>query len=155
MDRIDQQILEELTRNPQAPFSRIAKRIGVSPITVQRRYNELKEEGIILQSSITMDLSKVGYQGKAILMITNAPNEDKTRTADALRHMKNVFLVANVIGECDVIAVAAIKDFKNIIDLINEFRKIPSVDQVEVDLTTDSAFPVDKEFNNVFDTQKH
>lgn len=154
MDRIDQQILEELTRNPQAPFSRIAKRIGVSTITVQRRYKELKEEGIILRSSITMDLSKIGYQGKAILMVTNAPDQDKTKTTDALKHMKNVFIVTDVVGECDIMAVAVIKDFKNVIDLINEIRKIPSVDQVEVAFTTDTAFPVAREFNNVFSMQR-
>lgn len=87
-------------------------------------------------------------------MITNAPDQDETRTTDALRHMKNVFIVTNVVGECDVIAVAAIKDFKNVTDLINEIRKIPSVDQVEVAFTADSAFPVDKEFNNIFSTQR-
>ena len=152
MDKIDQQILGELTRDPQISFLRIAKKLRVSPITVQRRFKKLKEEGIILQSSITIDLSKIGYQGKAHLEIINAPNYDKTTTVDALKQIKNVFIITEVTGEADVIAVVAVRDFKNLIDVINTIRKIPSVDQVEVAFTSDATFPVDKEFSNVLST---
>jgi DNA-binding Lrp family transcriptional regulator len=48
------------------------QKIGVSPKTVQIRYKKLEEKGIILCSSITIDLSKLGYQGKAYLNITNS-----------------------------------------------------------------------------------
>lgn len=154
MDKIDLQILKELTRNFQMSFSRAAKKIGISPKTLQRRYEKMKKEGMILRSSITMDLSKIGYQGKAYLMITNAPNQDKTMTIDALSQMQNVFLFTETIGDIDVLAIAAVNDFKSIINLVNAIRKLPSVDKVEVDFSTDTAFPVDKEFNELFQIEK-
>jgi len=109
----------------------------------------MKEEGMLLRSSIVIDLSKIGYQGKAFLAITNSPGQHKTKTTEALRKIKNVFIVTETVGEYDLIAVAAIKDFKNMINLINEVRKIPSVDQVDVALTASTAFPIDKEFPNL------
>jgi Lrp/AsnC family transcriptional regulator, regulator for asnA, asnC and gidA len=154
MNEIDLQILKELTKNPQTSFLRIAEKMGISPITVQRKYKKMKEEGMLLQSSITIDLSKIGYQGKAYLMITNAPKQDKTKTMDALRQMQNVFIFTEIVGEFDLLAIAAVKDFKSIIDLVNAIRKLPSVGRVEVAFTTDTSFPVDKDFNKIFNMKK-
>jgi Lrp/AsnC family transcriptional regulator for asnA, asnC and gidA len=153
MDKIDSEILKELTKDSQKSFSRVAKKIGISPKTLQRRYEKMKKEGLILRSSITLDLSKIGYQGKAYLMITNAPNQDKTMTVDALSQMQNVFLFTEIVGDIDMLAIAAVNDYKSIIDLVNALRKLPSVDKVEVDFSTDTAFPVGKEFNELFQTE--
>ncbi len=150
MDEIGQKILKELTKNAKAPFSEIAEKIGVSPQTVQKRHEKMKTEGAILRSSITVDLSKLGYQGKAVLMITNAPNQTKKETIDALKKMQDVFIETEIIGGFDVLAVAAIKDFRSAINLVNKIRALPSVEHVDASLTTDTAFPVDRGFNELF-----
>jgi DNA-binding Lrp family transcriptional regulator len=122
---------------------------------VQIRYKKLVEEGILLQSCIIVDLAKLGFQGKAYLMITNAHNHDKTETIDALKQMQNVCTIVEIIaGEIDVLALAAVKDFNSIVNLVNEIRKLPSVDNVEVTFTNDTTFPVGKEFNTVFRTKE-
>jgi len=150
MDEVDRKILEELTKNGQAPFSRIAKKIGVSPQTVLARYAKMKEEGVILRSTIILDLLKLGYQGKAILKITNAPNRTKKETMDALKKTRDVFLETETIGDIDVLAVAAVRDYRSAVDLVNEVRDLPSVDYVDVSFTPDTAFPVGIGFNNLF-----
>jgi DNA-binding Lrp family transcriptional regulator len=154
MDKIDVEVLEKVTRNPQKSFSRIAEELGISPITVQRRFKKMKEEGILLQSSIAIDLSKIGYQGKAYLMITTAPSQDKTTVTDALMSVKDVFIVTEITGDFDILAIAAIKSFKHVIDLVNTIKKLPNVDQVEVAFTTDTAFPVDMDFNTILGNRK-
>jgi Lrp/AsnC family transcriptional regulator for asnA, asnC and gidA len=155
MDELDAKIIDELTKDVQRSFSSIAKEIGVSPKTVQIRYKKLAEEGILLQSCIIVDLAKLGYQGKAYLMITNEHNHDKTETIDALKQMQNVCIIVEIIaGEIDVLALAAVKDFNSIVNLVNEIRKLPSVDNVEVTFTNDTTFPVGKEFNTVFRTKE-
>jgi DNA-binding Lrp family transcriptional regulator len=154
MDEVDLQILKELTEDAQTSFSRIAEKIGVSPKTVQTRYEKMKEARIILRSAITVDLSKLGYQGRAFLMITNAPNKTKKDTIGALKQMQNIILLTEIIGDFDVLAIAAIKDFKSIIDIVNAIRKLPSVDQVEVSFTDNTSFPVEKGFAELFQTKK-
>jgi Lrp/AsnC family transcriptional regulator for asnA, asnC and gidA len=154
MDEIDHKILTELTKNAQVPFSRIAKKIGLSPQTVQMRHAKMKEEGAILRAGIIVDLSKLGYQGKAVLMIANAPNHKKQETIEALKKMRDVFIETEIIGDFDVVAVAAIRDFRSAINLVNKIRALPSVDNVVPSLSTDTAFPVGKGFNELFQTKE-
>jgi DNA-binding Lrp family transcriptional regulator len=104
-----------------------------------------------LLSCIIVDLEKLGFQGKAYLAITNAANHDKTETIDALKQMPNIFSIAEIIaGDTDILALVAVKDFNSIINLINEVRKLPSVDHVEVTFTNDTTFPVGEDLNALF-----
>ena len=69
--------------------------------------------------------------------------------------MENVFTIVEIVaGDIDVLALAAVKDFNSIVNLVNEVRKLPSVDNVEVTFTNDTTFPVGKEFNAVFRTRE-
>jgi Lrp/AsnC family transcriptional regulator for asnA, asnC and gidA len=147
MDEVDLQILKELAKNVRAPLSRIAEKTGVAPKTAQRRYEKMKEEGIILLSTVTLDLSKIGYQCKAYLMIANAQNHDKRETTAALKQIPNIFLITETLGDFDVFAIAVIKDFESMINLVTSIRSMPSVDEVEVALTRDTSFPVGKDFD--------
>lgn len=154
MDKVDLQILQELTKDAQTPFFRLAEKIGVSPRTAQKRYERMKEEGIILRSTIEVDLSKIGYHGKAYLMITNAPNQDKAITINALDKMKNMFLLAEIVGDFDLIAIAMIKSIRDVISLVVAIRKLKSVSRVEVALVSETAFPVTESFGKVLQEEK-
>jgi len=149
MDEVDLQILAELTKDAQMPFLKIARKIGVSPQTVQARYEKMKREGTILHSSITVNLSKLGYQGKVILKIINAPNKTKKETLEALKQIQDVFLATEIIGDFDVLTIAAVKDFEDSINLVNSIRKLPSVDYVKISFTKDTSFPIGKGFNKL------
>ena len=150
MDNTDLEILKLLAKNPQERFSRIAKKVGVSPRTVQKKFQRMKEVGVILHSSIIIDLSKLGYQGEATLRIVNAPGYDKAATIDALRRIPNIFLITEIIGDFDVMAVAAVKDYPSIVNMVYTVRQLVSVEKAEVDFVTDTQFPATKGFNQLF-----
>ncbi len=151
MDDIDMQILKKLSKNPQMPFSRVGDEIGISPITVQRRYRKMKDEDILLQSSIALDLSKLGYQGKAYVMITTGRGNNKEGQINALMRMKDVFLVTEVTGDYDLLAIAAVRDFRNTVELVNKVKRLPNVCQVEVAFTMETEFPVGKDIKMILD----
>jgi hypothetical protein len=88
-------------------------------------------------------------------MITNVPGQDKTATINALKKMPNIFLITEIIGEFDVLAIAAVKDFTSIIDMMNTIRKLPSVEQAEATFVTDTLFPAGEEFNRLFPAEKN
>lgn len=146
MNDIDAQILRELMKDAQTPFSKIAKKLRVSTGTVKRGYERMKDEGMILRSSITIDLSKLGYQGKVFLMITNKPKQDKATTINALKKTRNVFVFTEIIGDFDVLAIAPVSDLNSINALVDEVKKIPSVDTLEVALISNTSFPIDSRF---------
>jgi len=149
MDEVDLKIIKELKKDAEKSFLKIAKEIGVSPRTVQKRYERMKENGIILRTTISIDTSKIGYIGKACLMITNAPNEDEKLTIEALSRMQDVFIFADIIGDCDLLAIALIRDLKSFEKLLRDIKKVPSVDQLDFCLFTDTSFPIDEEYNKL------
>ena len=150
MDEIDLKIIRELIKDAQTPFLRIAKKLGVSPETVRKRYGKMKEEGTIKHCSVSIDLSRIGYQGKVFLMITNAPSHDKSKTMAALKKMRNVFLASEIIGDFEIIGIAPVKDLNSLKTLVNKLKKEPSVNRVEIAVINDTAFPINPRFGKLF-----
>ena len=83
-DNLDRLILSELFKDAQLSFAKIAKKLGTSPHTIRKRYEKMKKEGIIESCIVGIDLSKLGYQGKAFLFLPRIP-----RTAAAWRGIAN------------------------------------------------------------------
>ena len=150
MDKMDLCILRELVKNGQAPLLTIAKKLGVSPETVRTRYRRLKKGGTITHGSITIDLSKLGYQGKVFLMVNCAPHHDKSKTIEAMKEIRNIFLMGEIIGDFEIIAIAPVKDMNNLRDLVNKVKKLPGVNKVEITLINDTSFPVNTRFGDLF-----
>jgi DNA-binding Lrp family transcriptional regulator len=149
LDKLDYLILKELAKDAQMPFLTIAKQLGTSPYTVVKRYEKMKKEGIIRKSIISIDLSKLGYQGKVFLMITNVPTQDKSVTMEALKKMKNIIVVTQVIGAFDVLAIAPITDLNSIRTLVKNIKKVPSVQRIEIACINDTDFPVNPSFGKM------
>ena len=83
-------------------------------------------------------------------MITNAPNHDKSKTIEAMKKIRNIFIIGEVIGDFEIIAIAPVKDVLNLKELVNKIKKIPSVNQVEITLINDTTFPVSTRFGDLF-----
>ena len=146
MDKLDYLILSDLLKDAQMSFMAIAKKLGISPYTVRKRYQRMKREGVIKKSIVSIDLSKLGYQGKAFLMITNSPSHDKSVTIASLMKIKNVMVISEIIGPFDILAIAPVMDLNSIRALADEVRKLPSVQRVEITCISDTAFPINAGF---------
>ena len=144
IEELDCKILRELISNPQESFSNIAKKLDISQNTVKKRYQKMIAEKTILRSFITMDLSKIGFQGKARFTIRT---HQKTQTIEALKKIPNIVLVAETFGDYDVIAIAAFKDFTSMIKIDNDVKKISTILQMDVSLEKATYFPVSEQFN--------
>ena len=149
MKKIETQILMELLKDAQIPFSTIAKRLNVSSETIAKKYREMKDSEIIFRSSITIDLSKIGYQGDIYLMITTRPKKDRITIIEALKKIRNVIVVTEIIGDFDILAIAPIIDKNSIDKLIGEIKKVPCVRGVEIALVNNTIFPVNPRFEKL------
>ncbi len=149
MDKIDQEILTQLTKKPKKPFLKIAQEIGISPITVQNRYEKMKKEGIIFGTSMMIDLSKIGFQGKAFLFITSSTNCKYRMTTQTLSKIQNVFLIAEIVGAFDVLVMLTFRDIAEIKETVDQIRAQPCVEKVETALTNDTIYPVKEDFTDI------
>ena len=146
MDKIDYLILSELLKNARVSFLKIAKKLDVSPFTVKSRYDRMVADGIIKQSVINIDLSKLGYQGKCFLLITNAPNTSKSITIDALKKIRNIMVISEIIGPFDLIAIAPVTDLNSIKTLVGDVKKLAGVQRVKIAYINDTMFPINSSF---------
>jgi Lrp/AsnC family transcriptional regulator for asnA, asnC and gidA len=149
MDQLDYRILSELLKNAQASFAEIARKLGTSPYTVGRRYENMKKEGMFLGSRVSIDLSKIGYQGKAFLWIAISPQQSKLSTIETLKKIRNIILVSELIGPYDLLAIAPVADLANVRTLIEEVKNAPNVQRVEVTLINDTEFPINPSFGRI------
>lgn len=155
MDKLDYLILSELCKDAQLSFATIAKKLGVTPYTVRKRYERMKKEGIINKCIVSIDLSKLGYQGKAFLMITVSAERDRSLTISGLKKISNVMLVVEIIGAFDILAIAPVIDLNSIRTIVNEIKKLPNVQRVEITCINDTFLPVNPSFGELLSRKSY
>ena len=148
MDKIDYDILKLLSKNSTESFLKIAKKIGISSLTVQKRIEKMKKEGVILGISSIFDLSKIGFRGKAFLFIKYSICAEPNGFKKFVLRIPNVFLFANIVGEFDALAMIVFKDNSEIKEISDRIRANSCVKQVKVAVTTDTVYPVKEEYRN-------
>ena len=153
MDKTDYQILNELLLDSTLSFVKIADKIGISPFTVRRRYEKMKREGIIFSHIVTINLSKIGYQGKAFLMIKTSPNSNKSEIISLLKKIRNIIVVTETIGPYDILAIAPVIDLESIQILLKDARKIPGVQTIQIACSADVNFPIGQNFGKILSEQ--
>lgn len=134
---------------------KIAKELGVTPYTVRKRYEKMKKEGKIRTSIVSIDLSKLGYQGKALLMINISTKQDKSLTITGLKKIRNILVITEIIGPFDILAIAPVTDLNSIRTIVNAIKKVPNVQRVEVIFTNDTAFPVTASFGELLSRKSY
>jgi DNA-binding Lrp family transcriptional regulator len=149
MDKLDFLILSELLKDASLSFVKIAENVNTSPYAVRRRYERMKKEGIIFRCSVSIDLTKLGYQGKAFMLIAVSPNGNKSQTISYLRKMRNVIVVTELMGPHDILAIAPITDLNSIQTLVAEARKAPYAERVKIACIDDTYFPVSPNFGTI------
>jgi len=135
MDKIDLQIINELTDDARKPFREIAKKIGVSTQTVIKRYNELKEKGTIQICAISIDPNKIGYEGIAYLLITGSPGCSLSEAVERLKKTENIIIVTRAIGDYEGYAVLVFKSAKDLYEKVHQIKLMPEIENIEVSFT--------------------
>ncbi len=140
MDAVDVQILAELMADAQAPFSRIAKKIGVSHETVRKRYERMKKEGTIKQCTILIDGHKLGDEGTVFLMLSCAREVKKKDVLESLKQIPDLYMIIELIGDYDFFAWARLKNMQQLAQLVGDIRDLGNIDRVETLLLTQTYF---------------
>jgi Lrp/AsnC family transcriptional regulator for asnA, asnC and gidA len=134
IDNLKEKIIQELTEDGRKSFSAIAKKLGVSPQSIMRRYNEMKADGTIVFSSITVNLEKLGYVGSAHLLIKTKLGASATQTINRLSKTPNIIIATRTIGAYEAYAVLVFRDVKELCENVSRIRELPDV------LTVDLSF---------------
>lgn len=117
MDLLDRKLLYELDLNARAPLSRVAKKLRANKSVVLYRFNRLREQGIIRQAFVEINMAGLRYHSfRIFLKLGNASDAEERKLIDLLQAQRQVTWLSRVLGKWDVDAVYTTKD-------IAEFRR--------------------------------
>jgi len=131
LDEKDKEILKILMQNSRTPFNKISKEVGISTISVMRRYKKLRENVITL-STITVDLRKLGYKCMVHLFIKVKDRSKVQQIHSQLLEIPNLIVAIRIIGNYDFRTIIAIGDFPDIFVTKEKIRRISGIEEMEV-----------------------
>ncbi|MDT7895314.1 MAG: HTH-type transcriptional regulator LysM [Desulfurococcales archaeon] len=124
LDEIDYKILEILRENGRAPYTEIAKAVGLSEAAVRKRVNSMVKRGIIRKFSIEYS---VEGEVRALVLVKTAPPARTPEIAEKIRGVDGVEAVYEVTGEYDIAALVRGMGISYINRCIDSIRSIQGV----------------------------
>lgn len=139
LDRIDREIVRQLSKDGRASYSHISKIVGVSIGTVRNRITAMRDSGA-LHLNVWLDPYRVGLGITATFLIrVEAGAIDEV--AAAISDLDSTGYVAVVAGDHDLMVDAFCRDVPHLNEVLhNEVQKIPGVLSVTSYLVTDIRF---------------
>lgn len=126
-------ILNALLDDPRLSYREIAKRVGVSVVTVMKRVKRLEKDGIIKRYSTKLDYEKLGYEFHVMIEMRIAKGrlaEVETKIAKS----PNVVACYDVTGDFDADIIARFKNRRSLDDFLKKIQKIEFVERTNTKL---------------------
>ena len=101
MDRIDQKLIAELTRDARMSIAELARRVGLSKTPVQQRLKRLQSSGVIRGYRAVLDFEQMGLDHVAFVEVTL--NDTRER---ALAAFNEAVSAVPEVEDCHMIAGA-------------------------------------------------
>lgn len=117
LDAIDLRILRELQKNADLTMHELAQNIGLSHTPCWRRYNRLKQLGVILKKVVVVDAEKIGKGLNALCTVVLEHHDEKSLVAfeKAARDCPQIMECYAMAGARDYllrIAVASVAEYE-------------------------------------------
>ena len=130
IDQTDRQIARILSRKSRTPLLTIAKELNISTKKVTERYNKLRGP-VLVSSTITIDLKKLGYNAMAHIMI-KAHNKSKTEeiSADLLQIPNLIVLIEFVGGGYDLFPIIVLRNYEELFVAKERLSMIQGIEQI-------------------------
>ena len=135
IDRIDAKILRDLLKDGRKNFTGIAKEAGTSKNIVWQHYTKMKEEGIIVGSTIELKYANLGYNTMASLFVNVQPQKQNQIVKNILK-IPNIYSATPFNTGSDIWVVATLKNNEELEDVNQSIKKLPSVISVRTEVWT-------------------
>jgi Lrp/AsnC family transcriptional regulator for asnA, asnC and gidA len=130
MDELDRAILGVLQEDGRAPFTQIAKRVGLSEAAVRARYKNLVEQGVVRTVSI-VDPYALGFQAPALIAIAVDAGKAE-EVAQAISELPETAYLVLTLGSHDLLAEVYCRDLQHLTELVmHHIQTIPGVRSTE------------------------
>ncbi len=133
MNPKDQKILNLLLENSRLSFRELAKKAGISVVTVINRVRELEKESIIKGYTAELDYEKLGYDVLAMILLRISKGK-LFEVEKKISIHPNVFAVYDVTGHFDCLIIAKFNNRKALDVFLKKIQAYDFVERTETSL---------------------
>lgn len=131
IDDIDKQIIEKLTINGRASFTKIARELDLSTDTVAKRYHRLVENGTI-KVSVQINPVVIGYNSILDFNIAfTTSNGFMENVIEALSEIPDVIVITKTSGDYDLQLTAMVRDLAQSFVIQDQISRVSGITKME------------------------
>jgi Lrp/AsnC family transcriptional regulator for asnA, asnC and gidA len=132
IDEIDDAILHILIQDARTNLKKIAKKCGVSSVSVLNRINRLKRLGVITGATLFPSLNKLGYQIVATIGIET--DSDTDEILKMLNCYTTLIEPATSVGEYDLCALVFAENLSSLNEKLEAIKRRFNIRKVTVNV---------------------
>ena len=119
MDKIDQKILSELSKDSAISIPKLSEKINVNSSVVYSRIRRLLKNKLIERFTIEINNKELGYAVKSLTGI-NMDSKKRDNIIEELFNIREVREISEVTGRFDILVTMYAKNLENMHKLVSE-----------------------------------
>lgn len=136
IDETDAKIIGILQEDPRTTYLHLAKECCISIDSVRRRYDRLKNEGIVVREIISLHPRAVGIDCMSWLGIITEPGKE-SEVVESLNKKPEVAMNFIEIGKYNIRSILSLKNLDDLDPFVDSLKKIPCIKDIDVMLWSD------------------
>jgi DNA-binding Lrp family transcriptional regulator len=133
LDNTDLDIIRQLAINSRVAFRTLANKIGLSTDTIVRRYQKLREKGIIIPR-IQINPTKIGYYALLTYFLRVNQGQDMESIVSRIVSIPDLFYLMRCTGDFQLSVILGIKDLNQVIEMGNYISKIEGLRLIDTSI---------------------
>ncbi len=142
MDQKDIQILNALQKRETTSTETVSEATGIPLSTVHYRLNNLRDEGVITNERLDIDLEAFGLGVTVLVEVFIGDHLPHDEIGETIADIEGVTKVFFTMGSTDFVALARLPDSDSVERLVSEFEALDAVAR------TDSTFVIERELDS-------
>jgi DNA-binding Lrp family transcriptional regulator len=136
LDETDAKILSILQEDPRTTYLRLSRECQVSIDSVRRRYERLKNEGVVVREIISLHPRAAGIECISWLGIITEPGRE-AEVVESLNKKPEVGMNFVEIGKYNIRSILSLKHIDDLEPFVDSLKKTPYIKDIDVMLWSD------------------
>lgn len=138
LDRIDLTLLSALQAEGRLRLEDLARRVELAPSSVHDRLRRLQRDGVIRRWTIEVSPEALGLS--VLAMIGVQASRPCSEFVGALEQIREIEECHSVAGQLSVMLKVRVANTEQLLELIEQLRRIPGVDSTETTVVLKTQF---------------
>ena len=140
IDKLDLQIIQQLTRDASISYAEMGKKLFVSAGTIHVRIKKLQEAGIITGMQFSVNLKKLGYDVIAFIGIYLEKSSLYDSVAKELHKIPEIVRMNYTTGNYSIFAEIVCKDIVQLRKVLHDdLQKIKGIERTETFISLEES----------------